>query len=120
MKGFFKLLDIALANKKDYFTKPVLYCEPCNEAGLFKNGNKMVRVALGDLIQLWTNGSGWKLITPRDIYYLFKINWDTPSNKTYALAWSSKLRQIVRLYKINFRKLHQELIVAQSHFPTKD
>lgn len=117
MKGFFKLLDIALANKKDYFTKPVLYCEPCNEAGLFKNGNKMVRVALGDLIQLWTNGSSWKLITPRDIYYIYKGNWDTPSNKTYALAWSSKLRQIVRLYKVNFQKLHQELLLAQSHFP---
>jgi hypothetical protein len=29
MKGFFRLLDIALANKKDYFTKPVLGCEPC-------------------------------------------------------------------------------------------
>ena len=117
MKGFFRLLDIALANKKDYFTKPVLYCEPCNEAGLFKNSNKIVRVALGDLIQLWTNGSSWKLTTPRDIYYIYKANWDTPSNKTYALAWSSKFRQIVRLHKVNFRQLHQELILAQSHFP---
>ena len=117
MKGFFRLLDIALASKKDYFTKPVLYCEPCNEAGLFKNSNEIVRVALGDLIQLWTNGSSWKLITPRDIYYIYKANWDTPSNKTYALAWSSKFRQIVRLHKVNFRQLHQELILAQSHFP---
>ena len=117
MKGFFRLLDIALANKKDYFTKPVLYCEPCVGCGVFKNGNMIARVVLGDLIQLWTNGSSWKLITPRDIYYIYKANWDTPSNKTYALAWSSKFRQIVRLHKVNFRQLHQELILAQSHFP---
>ena len=104
----FKHLDTLIQNKNELMrTNPEICNILIKESGIFAQNH--IPFEVGELVQLWTNGSKWKVSKNGDTIYIFAIK--TPDKydiKIDAYGWSKKEQKVVIIKGLSFRLMMEQ------------
>lgn len=108
IKKLFKHLDTLIKNRDELMrTCPKVWRILVEESGIFTDEH--IPFEVGELIQLWTNGSKWKLHQNGDTIYIFAIK--TPDKydiKIDAYGWLKNEKKVVVIKGLSLRLMMEQ------------
>ena len=108
IKKLFSHLDILIKNRDELMrTRPKIWTILVKESGIFADGH--IPFEVGELVQLWTNGSKWKIHHNGDTIYIFAIK--TPDKydiKINAYGWSKNEQKVVVIKGLSLRLMMEQ------------
>ena len=108
IKKLFSHLDTLIKNRDELMrTQPEIWHILVKESGIFADGH--IPFEVGELVQLWTNGSKWKVRQNGDTVYVFAIK--TPDKydiKIDAYGWSKNQQKVVIVKGLSLRLMMEQ------------
>lgn len=108
IKKLFSHLDTLIKNRDELMrTQPEIWHILIKESGIFADGH--IPFEIGELVQLWTNGSKWKINKDGDKIYIFAIK--TPDRydiKIDAYGWSKNKQKVVVVKGLSLRLMMEQ------------
>ena len=108
IKKLFSHLDTLIKNRDELMrTRPEVWTILVKESGIFADGH--IPFEVGELVQLWTNGSKWKVRHNGDTIYIFAIK--TPDKydiKINAYGWSKNEQKVVVIKGLSLRLMMKQ------------